>query len=54
MKDEAINEIKNISIQISVEAAEKIIKNSIDKKKLDRFYDENLYQAKSTLKKSIT
>ena len=54
MKDEAINEIKNISIQISVEAAEKIIKNSIDKKKLDRFYNENLYQAKSTLKKSIT
>jgi len=54
MKDEAINEIKNISIEISVEAAEKIIKKSIDKKKLDRFYDENLNQAKSTLKKTIT
>ena len=54
MKDEAIHEIKNISIEISVEAAEKIIKQSIDKKKLDRFYDENLNQAKSTLKKTIT
>ena len=54
MKDEAINEIKNTSIQISMEAAEKIIKNSIDKKKLDRFYEENLNQAKTTLKKTIT
>ena len=52
MKDEAIHEIKNISIEISVEAAEKIIKQSIDKKKLDRFYDENLNQAKSTLKRT--
>ena len=54
MKDEAINEIKNTSIQISMEAVEKIIKNSIDKKKLDRFYEENLNQAKTTLKKIIT
>ena len=54
MKDEAINEIKNTSIQISMEAVEKIIKNSIDKKKLDRFYEENLNQAKNTLKKTIT
>ena len=54
MKNEAINEIKNTSIQISMEAVEKIIKNSIDKKKLDRFYEENLNQAKTTLKKTIT
>ena len=54
MKNEAINEIKNTSIQISMEAVEKIIKNSIDKKKLDRFYEENLNQVKTTLKKTIT
>ena len=54
MKNDAINEIKNTSIQISMEAVEKIIKNSIDKKKLDRFYEENLNQAKTTLKKTIT
>ena len=54
MKDEAINEIKNTSIQISMEAVEKIIKNSIDKKKLDQFYEKNLNQAKTTLKKIIT
>ena len=54
MKDEAINEIKNTSIQISMEAVEKIIKNSIDKKKLDRFYEENLNQTKTILKKTIT
>ena len=52
MKDEAINEIKNTSIQISMEAVEKIIKNSIDKKKLYRFYEENLNQANTTLKKT--
>ena len=54
MKNEAINEIKNTSIQISMEAVKKIIKNSIDKKKLDRFYEENLNQAKTILKKTIT
>ena len=54
MKDEAINEIKNTSIQISMESVENIIKNSIDKKKLDQFYEENLNQAKTTLKKIIT
>jgi F-type H+-transporting ATPase subunit b len=54
MEEDAISEIKKTSIKISIEAAEKIIKNSIDKKKLDRFYDENLNQTKDVLKKTIT
>jgi F-type H+-transporting ATPase subunit b len=54
MKEDAVNEIKKTSIKISIEAAEKIIKNSIDKKKLDRFYDENLIKTKEVLKKTIT
>jgi len=54
MKEDAINEIKNIAVKISIEAAEKIIKSSIDKKKLDKFYEENLNQAKSIIKKSIS
>ena len=54
MKEDAISEIKRTSIKISIEAAEKIIKNSIDKKKLDRFYEENLAKTKDVLKKTIT
>ena len=54
MKDDAIKEIKNIAASVSIEASEKIIKNSIDKKKLDKFYNENLNQTKILIKKSIS
>ena len=53
MKEEAIKEIKNTSISVMVQSVEKILKNSIDKKKLDRLYDQNLNQAKISLKKTI-
>ena len=38
MKNEAIRDIKNISIKISIEAVENIMKNSIDKKKIEMFF----------------
>ena len=38
MKSQAIKDIKNLSVEISILAVEKIIKNSIDKKKLDKIY----------------
>jgi len=53
MKDDAIKEVKNTSVKIAIAAVEKVIKSSIDKKKLDRLYEENLNQAKKTLKKTI-
>ena len=53
MKEDALKDIKNISVKITIEAIEKLIKNSIDKKKLDKLYDENLEQAKILLKKTI-
>ena len=53
MKEDAIKEIKNTSISVMVQSVEKILKNSIDKKKLDRLYDQNLDQAKISLKKTI-
>jgi len=53
MKEDASKDIKNISVKITIEAIEKLIKNSIDKKKLDKLYDENLEQAKILLKKTI-
>ena len=52
MKENAIKDIKNSSIKISIEAVENIIKNSIDKKKLETLYSKNLEQAKVVLKKT--
>ena len=51
MKNNALNEIKNISIKISIEAVENLIKNSIDKNKLEKLYSENLEQTKIELKR---
>ena len=53
MKEDAIKEIKNTSISVMVQSVEKILKNSIDKKKLDLLYDQNLNEAKIFLKKTI-
>ena len=46
----AIRDIKNISIKISVEAVEHLIKNSIDKNKLEKLYTKSLEQTKTSLK----
>ena len=53
MKEDSIKEIKNTAIKVMVQSVEKIIKNSIDNKKLDKLYDESLNQAKISLKKTI-
>jgi len=37
MKENALKDIKNISVKISMEAVEHLIKNSIDKSKLEKF-----------------
>ena len=50
MKKNALKEIKNISIKISMETVESLINNSIDKKKLEKFYSKSLEQAKTALK----
>ena len=50
MKENALRDIKNISVKISVKAVEHLIKNSIDKKKLQKLYENSLEQAKISLK----
>jgi len=50
MKENALKDIKNISVKISIEAIEYLIKNSIDKNKLEKLYLKNLEQAKISLK----
>ena len=50
MKENALQEIKNISIKITMEAVKHLIINSIDKKKLEKFYAKSLEQTKTVLK----
>ena len=50
MKEAALREIKNTSVQISMQAVASLIKNSIDKNKLDQIYSRSLDQAKSAFK----
>ena len=38
LKDQAEKDIKNASVKIALESIEKLIKNSIDKSKLDKIY----------------
>ena len=54
MKTQAIKDVKNSSVDIAIRSVEKIIKNSIDKKKLDKIYISSIDEAKKILKnKSI-
>ena len=52
MKENALREIKNISINISIQSVENIIKNSIDKNKLDKLYSNSLEEIKKSLKET--
>ena len=51
MKENAIKDIKNISIKIAVESVKKIISTSVDKSKLNNLFDKNLEETKAELKK---
>ena len=54
MKLQALKDVKNSAVEIAIKSVEKIIKNSIDKKKLDKIYISSLDEAKKILKnKSI-
>ena len=50
MKENALRDIKNISIKISIEAVKHLIKNSIDKSKIEQIYAESLEQVKTSLR----
>ena len=50
MKVNALKDIKNISVKISIKTVERLIKNSIDKNKLEKFYSESLKETKIKLK----
>ena len=50
MKENALKDIKNVSVKISMEAVEHLIKNSIDKNKLEKIYSDSIEQTKISLK----
>tara|TARA_B100000886_G_scaffold165662_1_gene113088 strand:+ start:739 stop:1236 length:498 start_codon:yes stop_codon:yes gene_type:complete len=51
LKNQAEKDIKNASVKIAIESVEKLIKNSIDKSKLDKIYSSSIEETKLALKK---
>ena len=51
LKNQAIKDIKNASVKIAIESVEKLIKNSLDKSKLDKIYSSSIEETKLALKK---
>jgi F-type H+-transporting ATPase subunit b len=52
MKENAIKDIKDVAIKISIESVESLIKKSLDKNKLEKFNSESLKKAKNFLKQT--
>ena len=51
LKYQALKDIKNASVKIAIESVEKLIKNSLDKSKLDKIYSSSIEETKLALKK---
>ena len=51
LKSQAVKDIKNASVKIAIESVEKLIKNSLDKSKLDKIYSYSIEETKLALKK---
>lgn len=50
MRENALRDIKNSSVLISIETVKRVIQNSIDKNKLEKIYIDSLEQTKNSLK----
>ena len=51
LKNQALKDIKNSSVKIAIESVEKLLKNSLDKSKLDKIYMSSIEETKLALKK---
>ena len=51
LKNQVLRDIKNASVKIAIESVEKLIKNSLDKSKLDKIYNSSIEETKLALKK---
>ncbi len=52
MKNNALKDIRNVSIRVSVETVQHLIKNSIDKNKIEKIYSDSLEEIKTSLKQN--
>ena len=51
LKNQALKDIKNTSVKIAMDSVEKLLKNSLDKSKLDKIYMSSIEETKLALKK---
>ena len=51
LKNQALKDIKNTSVKIAIDSVEKLLKNSLDKSKLDKIYMSSIEETKLALKK---
>ena len=51
MKNQALKDIKNASVKISIQAVEVLLKNSLDKNKLNKIFDTSIEETKSAIKR---
>ena len=54
MKNQALKDIKNASVKISIQAVEVLLKNSLDKNKLSKIFASSIEETKSALKRKST
>jgi F-type H+-transporting ATPase subunit b len=54
MKNQALKDIKNASVKISIQAVEVLLKNSLDKNKLNKIFDSSISETKLALKRKST
>jgi F-type H+-transporting ATPase subunit b len=51
LKSQANKDIKDASVKIAIESVERLLKNSLDKSKLDKLYQASIEETKLALKK---
>ncbi len=51
MKEQVIKDIKNASVKIALNSVENLLKNSVDKSKLDKIFADSIEETKLALKK---
>ena len=52
MKENALKDIKKASVIIAIEAVKNLIEHSIDKNKVENYYNKSLQQAKTAIKQT--
>ena len=54
MKNQALKDIKNASVKIAINSVESLLKNSLDKNKLNKIFNSSVEETKLALKRNST